>query len=373
MKVEFFKHNIGSREIREVNKILTSYFLTTGQEVDKFEDLFSKYLKCKYTIGLTSCTAGLQLALEAFDIGRGDEVITTPLSFIATSNAVIQAGAKPIFVDVKEDSGNINEDLIEGAISKRTKAIMPVHLYGRMCDMEKIRKIADKYKLKVIEDAAHCIEGELNNVRPAMLSDAACFSFYATKSITCGEGGALSTNNKNLAEKIRKMRLHGLTKSAAQRYEKKFSHWDMEEFGWKYNMDNIQAALLINQVKNLGKYWERRDRIWRKYESAFRGIDGIEFFEVPDSIKHARHLFTICVSPDKRDNLIKKLNSQGVGAVVNYRPIHLMKYYKNKFGYKKGDFPVTEQIGRRTISLPLYPKLKDKEVDYIIKAVKKYV
>jgi len=291
------------------------------------------------------------------------------MSFCATSNAILHADAIPVFVDAEEETGNINAELIESKITEKTKAIMPVHLYGQMCDMKKIRWIADKYGLIVIEDAAHCLEGVREGVRVGKLGDVTCFSFYATKNITSGEGGAIATNNCDKAELLETLRLHGIDKSAAERYTKTYQHWDMTVLGWKYNMSNIQASLLIGQLKRIEVLWKRRDKIWRRYEDAFEGIKGIRVLKtVPDS-KHARHLFTILVPEDRRDKILASLQRRGIGVAVNYRAIHLLKYYRDRFGFREGNFPVAEKIGAQTISLPLYPRLKDEEIDYVIKCV----
>lgn len=370
MKIEFFRHNIGSEEIAKVTEVLHSIFLTTGDVVSKFEERFSRYLGCKYTIGITSCTAAMHLSLLAYDVGPGDEVITTPMSFIATANAILHTGGKPVFVDVELETGNINADLIEQVITDKTKAVLPVHLYGQMCDIKRIKNIADRHGLVVIEDAAHCIEGERDDVKPSQLSEAACFSFYATKNITSGEGGAVTTNNKELSEKLKRLRLHGITKGAAERYTKKFQHYDMELLGWKYNMDNIQAALLLNQLDLIEKRLKRRMEICKMYEKAFSKIEGIDYPKVLPKSKSARHLFTIWVDPKRRDEILGKLQNKGVGVAVNFRPIHLMKYYRENFGYQKGMFPIAEKIGESTISLPLYPKLTNDQVVYIIEKIK---
>lgn len=373
MKIEFYKHNIGEEEIKKVVEVLHSIFLTTGQVVYEFEDKFSHYLGCKHTIGVTSCTAALHLALLAYGIGPGDEVITTPISFIATANAILHVGANPVFVDVEPETGNINAELIEGAITKKTKAIIPVHLYGQLCDMKKLKEIANKHDLKIIEDCAHCIEGERDGVRPGQLSDAACFSFYATKNITSGEGGAISTNNSDIAEKVKRLRLHGMTKGAEERYAGKYQHWDMDILGWKYNMDNIQAALLLNQLERIEERWKRREEICRRYEEAFKNIDGLNFPKVLPNSQSARHLFSIWVDPNMRDKVMWSLQEKGIGVAVNFRPIHLMRFYRERFGYKENDFPVAESIGSRTISLPMYPRLKHEEQEYIIDTVKNLV
>jgi len=370
MKIDFFKHNIGIKEKRDVCKVLGSIFLTTGDAVREFEKKFSKYIDRKYTIGLMSCTSALHLSMLAYGIGPGDEVITTPMSFVATATSIMHAGAKPVFVDVEPETGNLNADLIEKAVTNRTKAILPVHLYGNMCDMRKIKDIADKHKLIVIEDAAHAIEAQRDGYKAGELADAVCFSFYATKSITCGEGGAVSLNNKKKSDLIRKLSLHGITKRAADRYVDKYRHWEVKMLGWKCNMSNIQASLLLNQLANIEKYLERREEIARKYEEAFSDLRGIRFPKVPKNSKSGRHLFTIWVDPKKRVKALHYLHTKGIGASVNYRAIHTLDYFKKALGYYTGDFPVAERIGDSTISLPLYPKLSVKETDYIIKAVR---
>jgi len=370
MKIEFYRHNINNQDIKNITKALRATFLSTGKKVDDFEKKFARYLGCRCAVGVTCCTGAMHLALQAFGVGAGDEVITTPLTFVATSNAIIHAGARPVFVDVEPETGNIDANLIEGAITKRTKAILPVHLYGQMVDMKKIKKIADKYKLKIIEDAAHCIEGNRDGVRPAQLGDAACFSFYATKNITCGEGGAIALNDENIAKILKKMRLQGLERSAYERYDRKFSSPDMTVDGWKYNMNNLQASLLIGQLKRIEKLWQRREEICQKYERAFKNVSGIDFPKTLPKVKNARWVFTIWVEPQKRAEIQEKLRKRGIPVTVQWPPIHLLTFYRKKYGYKPGDFPRAEAIGEKTITLPLYPKLKNQEVDFIIKNVR---
>ncbi|MBU1918031.1 DegT/DnrJ/EryC1/StrS aminotransferase family protein [bacterium] len=369
MKVEFYKHNLGKQEIKDVVKVLNTVFLTTGSDVKKFETNFSRYIDLKHTVGLTSCTAALHLALLAHNIGPGDEVVTSPLTFIATATAIMHTGAKPVFVDVEEETGNLNAALIEKALTKKTKAILPVHLYGHMCDMQAISKIARKHKLIVIEDAAHALETKRDELRPGQASHGACFSFYATKNITSGEGGAFATNNKKTAERVTKLRSHGMSTNAADRYTKKYQHWDMDILGWKYNMDNIHAALLHNQLKNVEKNLKQREKICQCYEKAFSPLKDIRLLQVRKNTKSARHMFTILVPPKRRDEILWGLQKKGVGVAVNYRAIHLLKYFKNTLGHKRNSFPIAENIGESTITLPLYPKLTQKEVDYVIKSV----
>jgi dTDP-4-amino-4,6-dideoxygalactose transaminase len=372
-KIEFFRHNIDDRDIARVEGVLKSLFLTTGKEVAEFERKFSAYTGMGQTVGLTSCTAALHLSLLAFGIGRGDEVITTPMSFCATANAVIHAGAKPVFVDVEPDTGNVDAGLIEKAVTAGTKAIIPVHLYGQMCDMKKIREIADRRGLVVIEDAAHAIEAERDGVRVGLLGDAACYSFYATKNIASGEGGAVCTDDSAAAELLRMLRLHGIDKSAIDRYTKRYRHWDMPVLGWKYNMDNIHAALLVNQLDRIEEYWKKRDMLWRIYEEGLSGLKDIELLKPVAGARHARHLFTVLVAPERRDEILASLQERGVGVAVNYRPIHLLSYYRKEFGFSEGDFPRAEEIGARTISLPLYPKLGEDEVRTVVDIVKDVV
>jgi len=370
MKVDFYKHNLTQGDIDNAVKVLKSLFLTTGETVAEFEGKFSRYLGCKHTVGVTSCTAAMQISLLALGIGPGDEVITTPMTFIATANAILHAGAMPVFVDVERDTGNIDANLIEGAITEKTKAVLPVHLYGQLCDMKRIRGIADKHRLAVIEDAAHAVEAVRDGVRPGGLSDAACFSFYATKNMTSGEGGAVSTNNREIAETLKKLRLHGMSKGAADRYSKRYEHYDMELLGWKYNMDNIQAALLLNQIDNIERNLARRDEICRTYEQAFDSVPGVTRMKVLPGSRSGRHLFTILVPPDKRDVVLGRLQDKGIGVAVNFRAVHLMSYYRQNYGYKRGMFPVAEEIGDSTITLPLYLKLTAEEIDYVIEGVK---
>ena len=370
MKVEFYRHSIGDEEKEKVLECLNGIFLTTGSYVSEFESQFADYLNLDYAVGLTSCTAALHLTLLALGIGQGDEVITTPMTFIATATAILHTGARPVFVDVEPDTALIDPNKIERTITKKTKGIIPVHLYGQMSDMKKIKQLADKYKLKIIEDSAHCIEGERDGVRPGQLGDVACFSFYATKNITSGEGGAVATNNKNLAEKIRLLRQHGMSKEAADRYTGNYQHWDMLECGWKYNMDNIKAALLLPQLSKIDTLWQKRKDLYQKYINYLKDIPEIDYPKIAFNSKSAYHLFTIWVDKNQRDAILQKMGQYGIGVAVNYRAIHLLTYFKKRFRFKKGDFPIAEDIGDKTLSLPFYSKLQDHEIDYIIKSIK---
>lgn len=369
MKVEFYKHNITQEDIDSVISVLQSTFLTTGPQTRAFEEKFATYLSVPHVVGVTSCTAGLFLSLKAFDVGPGDEVITTPMTFIATPNTILHAGATPVFVDVEPETGNIDVAQVEAAITPRTKAIIPVHLYGQMCDMRALRAIADKHGIKIIEDCAHCVEGSRDGIRPGQLGDAATFSFYATKNLACGEGGAIAVHDDKMAERLRVLRLHGMNKSAADRYTARYQHWDMVELGYKFNMFDIQAALLIKQLDRLEGYRKRREEICKQYETGFANLSEITYPRVlPGSIS-ARHLFTIWVPPQKRDFVLSALQEMGVGVAVNFRAVHLLKYYREACSYQEGDFPEAERIGASTISIPLYCRLIDEEISYVIQAV----
>jgi len=371
-KIEFFKHNLTKDDIAFANKVMRSIFLTTGTMVTKFEKKFAKYLNIAEAVGLTSCTGALHLALLRYGVGPGDEVITTPMTFVATVTAIIQAGAKPVFVDVCPKSSLLLPGAVEAAMTEKTKAIIPVHLYGRMVDMRGFATLAKKYNLVLIEDAAHCIEGMRDSVRPGQLSNAACFSFYATKGMTCGEGGALVCKLHEDASWYRSARHHGISKNASSRYTKKYEHWDMEMMGWKYNMDDIQAALLINQIDRLDENRKCRQDLEMLYRGLLQDIEGLEFIELPGKNEiSGHHLFTVLL-PKKcpRDKVLHKLQEQGIGCAVNYRAVHNLAYFKKTFGHEPEDFPVANEIGNRTISLPIYPALNAEQVKQVCRTLK---
>lgn len=369
-KVEFFRHDLGEAEVMAVKQVLEGPILTTGQVTYEFERRFARYLGVEHAVGCMSATAALHLAYLALGIGPGDEVITTPMSFIATATAICHAGATPVFVDVEPDTGNIDPAAVESAITPRTAAISPVHLYGQLCDMKWLRAIADRHGLAIVEDAAHSLEAEQEGYRSGTLGDAAAFSFYATKGITCGEGGCITVHNPDLDGKLRKLILHGMSKGAADRYSGPYRHWDMELLGWKYNLSNILAAILLPQLDRVEGNRNRREAICQQYEEAFSGLEGIGYPRVRPGRKSARHLFTLWVPPAKRDAYLAALQARGVGVAVNYRPIHLMEFFRETFEYQEGAFPRSEKIGYSTISLPLYPQLTDPEVGYVIDAVR---
>ena len=371
--IPYFRHDLGEPEIQKITEVLKGDILTTGDFVAAFEQKFANLLEQRHALAVTSCTGALHMALLALDIGPGDEVITTPMSFVATATAILEAGATPIFVDAELDTGNIDAAQIEAAITPRTKAIMPVHLYGLMCDMLAIKAIADRHGLRVIEDSAHCIEGMRDGIRPGTLSDAACFSFYATKNLICGEGGAITTNDDTLADKLRLLRLHGMTRTGAQSAREGYRHWDMVAFGWKYNMSNIEAAMLLPQFDRIADKLKYRHRLADRYTNALSAVDRVLIPATRPNSTHARHVFTAWIDRGSRDELIQFLHNHRIGAVVNYRPIHLMSYFVERYGFKLGDFPKSEWIGERTISLPFYPGMPFEHVDIIAASISNYL
>jgi dTDP-4-amino-4,6-dideoxygalactose transaminase len=369
MKVPFFMHDLGKAELDAVAEVLAGPILTTGEWVARFERRFADYLGARHAVAVTSCTGALHISLLALGIGPGDEVITTPMTFIATSTAIMEAGARPVFVDVEPETGNLDASLVEAAITERTRAIMPVHLYGQMCDMRALRKIADSYGLAIIEDAAHCVEGRRDGVRTGELGDTACYSFYATKNLTCGEGGALVCNDDALAERLRLLRLHGMNKNANDRHKEGYKHWDMTVLGWKYNMDNIQAALLLPQMDRLEDNWRKRRELAQYYEERLWDIPGLTRPATLPGVEHAWHLFPVWIGNGERDRVIQELQEEGVSVMVNYRAIHLLSYFRETLGFEAGAFPIAERIGDSSLSLPFYPSMPLEHVDRVVEAL----
>ncbi len=369
VRVPFYRHDLGAVELDAIAEVFRGPILTTGDAVADFEAAFAQYLGRRHALAVTSCTGAMHMALLALGIGPGDEVITTPMTFIATAAAILETGAKPVFVEVESDTGNIDARAVEAAITPRTKAILPVHLYGLLCDMHALRKVADANHLSIVEDSAHCVEGIRDGVRPGGLSDVACFSFYATKNLTCGEGGALVTDRSDLLETLRLLRLHGMTKSANDRHREGYQHWDMKLLGWKYNMDNIQAAMLIPQLQRLDRKLIDRERIATRYNERLGGLNWLQIPTVPKGAVHARHLYAVWVEAPLRDRMLKGLQERGIQSVVNYRAIHQTSYLREELKYQDGQFPVAESIGDRTISLPFYPGMPDDHIDIVCDAI----
>lgn len=373
MKVEFYRHQLGDKNLQRLARVLEGLFLTTGQETALFEERFAALVGQKHALALMSGTAALHLALLALGIGPGDEVITTPMTFVATSLAIMHTGARPIFVDVEPTTGNLDVSQVPAAITPRTKAILPVHLYGQMVDMRRLKAIAQEHNLFLIEDAAHCLEGERDGVRVGELADATCFSFYATKSITCGEGGAITTNHEFLLEPLKKLRWHGMSTQAGDRQQGRYHHYDVEVEGWKYNLPNILAALLIDQLPEVEARRQERERWARYYRDHLADVPGLDLPVWLPGVKHGHHLFTIWVDPHHRDAILWQLQERGIGVAVNYRANHLYTLFRERYGHREGDYPQAELIGSRTISLPLFPGLREEEAAYVAATVREVV
>lgn len=371
MKVEFYKHNLTNRDMSNCRRVLNSLFLTTGRINDTVEAKLSNYFKVKNAVCVSSWTSGGHITIKSLGIGNKDEVITTPLSFVSTSNIIEYSNGTTIFVDVDKNTGNINLSQVKEKLNKKTKAILPVHLYGQMVDIKKLKKIISGKNIFIIEDAAHALDAEIDNIKPGQVSDVAIFSFYATKVITSGEGGAIITNNNELASKLKKYRNHGITKSAFQRHVLKYEHYDMEFLGYKYNLTDIQASLLVNQLDLVEQRWKLRKQLWEYYDIKFSSVKNVERPKIVSKSKHSYYLYTIWVPQEKRDYLLNELQNSNIGVAVNFTPIHLMSYYRKKYGYKKGDYPNAELIGSRTITLPFYLKLSKEKINYVVNKVNK--
>lgn len=368
---------IGEEEIQEVVDTLRSGWIGFGPKCLRFEELFGDYVQARHAISLGSCTAGLHLALIAAGVASGDEVITTPLTFASTVNVIEHVGGQVVFADVDRQTQNIDPERVEAAITPRTKAIMPVHMAGRPCDMDAISAIAKRRGLIVIEDAAHAVEASWRDQKIGGISDFTAFSFYATKNLTTAEGGMLTTNNDEMAERLRVLRLHGISKDAWKRYsDEGFSPYETVEPGYKYNLTDIQASLGLHQLARIEDNLRVRERYWQVYDEAFADVPGIETPEpARPKERHARHLYTILIRPDlltiDRDQFISALKEEGIGAGIHFTPIHLHAYYRHRYDFHRGMFPNAEEIGERTISLPFSAKLTDQDVQDVISAVRR--
>ena len=384
--VEFYRHQLGEEEAASFRRVLDSLFLTLGPEVAAFEHEMGGFLvrgrrgaEAPTVVGTNSCSMGLLIALRALDVGPGDEVITTPLTFASTAHAVLLAGATPVLVDVEPATGLIDPDCVRAAIGPRTRGILPVHLYGQLADMRALRRIADDRGLVIVEDSAHGVEMERDGVRPGELGDAAVFSFYATKNITCGDGGAIVTRRRDLAERLRRLRNHGMSRAATERHGEPYRHWDIVELGYKANLTDLQAALLRPQLAWIESRRARREALARRYEACLREAvpalrgpapseRGIPWLVEPRGTS-SRNLFTLHAPALRRDAILASLGAQGIGTAVNFRAIHRLAYFVARLGVPCGALPVAEEIGDRTISLPLYPTLTEDEQDLVVAAV----
>ncbi len=372
----FGKPKIGEAEINEVIKVLKSGWIGTGPMEKKFEEDFKYYIGCNHAIAVNSCTAALHLSLLCNGIGSDDEVIVTPITFAATVNVIEHVNAKPIFVDIEEDSYNIDANKIEDSITSKTKALIPVHFAGLPCDLSKIYKIAEEYNLIVIEDAAHAIGAEYGSRKIGAYGNPTCFSFYPTKNITSIEGGMVCLNDNEIAEKISIYAHHGLSKHAWQRFSKEGKKtYQVIYPGYKYNMPDINAVIAIQQLKNIEKINETRKKYAKFYFEAFEDYDLLELPPDKEGRKNVWHLFPILLNIEKlkisRENIMDALHKEGIGTGIHYSAIHKQPYYKNKYGYKNNQFERAEYVSKRTLSIPLQTSITENDLKDVVKAVKK--
>jgi dTDP-4-amino-4,6-dideoxygalactose transaminase len=372
----FGSPDIRDEEISEVVATLRSGWIGTGPRVGRFEEAFRRYIGARHAVAVNSCTAGLHLSLIALGIRPGDEVITTPMTFASTANVIHHVGARPVFVDCRRDTLCIDPDAVEAAVTERTRAVIPVHFAGRPCDMERIMAIARRHGLRVIEDAAHAIETVAQGRKVGCIGDATCFSFYVTKNVITGEGGMVTTEDEEVANWIKVAGLHGLSKDAWKRYsDEGYRHYEVVYPGFKYNMMDLQAALGLHQLARVEANHRRREALWRRYCEAFADLPVDLPAPVPEGDRHAYHLFTLLLRIEElrwsRDQVMEALHREGIGTGVHYVALHLHPYYRETYGYRRGQFPNAEWISERTLSIPLSPKLTDRDAEDVVRAVRK--
>jgi dTDP-4-amino-4,6-dideoxygalactose transaminase len=372
-QVPFYRHDLGPADAEKIAKVLATPILTSGSVCKAVEAQLAEFFGTKYA-GLTnSWTNGALAALMAMDIGPGDEVIVPAMTFIASANIVEILGASPVFVDVEPDTLLMSFDAMRAAVTPRTKAIIPVHIYGQMLDMRRLRAVLagiGRSDVKVIEDSAHCFEGRYEDYGPGNNSDIALFSFYATKNVACGEGGAFVTDSEDLYQKMMQTRLHGMSAGAVDRYQKgSYRHWDMARLGTKANLPDLLAALLPDQIATIRQRLPVRQALAERYEAGLRGTP-IRIAPVRQQAVSARHIFPIHVKPAVRDQAISILNEAGIGVAVNFRSVPTMTYYREKYGYGSGSFPMSYEWGEGEITLPMFPSMRSEDQDYVIGVVR---
>lgn len=367
---------LGKAEEEEVIDTLRSGWITTGPKTQRFEAMCREYLGVKHAIAVSSCTGALELALAASGVGRGDEVITTPISWPATSSVVIHQGAKPVFVDVEPDTLNIDVTKIEAAVTPRTRAILPVHMAGQPCDLTRIRAIAERHGLVVIEDAAHAIGAEYGEKKVGAISEATAFSFYPIKNITTIEGGLLATNDDDLADRARMLSNQGISRDAWKRYSAEGSlHWQLLAPGFKMNMTDVQASLGLHQLPRLEEFIQVRKQYVEMYCNGFSDLSAITPLAQRPGIRHAHHLFIILLQLDQfsisRDQFMLALKAENIGTGTHFISMHLQPYYRENFRMRPESFPVARQVSDQMVSLPLCPRMTASDVEDVIRAVRK--
>ncbi|HEC66943.1 MAG TPA: DegT/DnrJ/EryC1/StrS aminotransferase family protein [bacterium] len=377
----FHRPYIAENEIQEVIDTLRSGWLTTGPKTKQFEKEFASYIGSKHAIAVNSGTAALHLALDASGLKEGDEVILPTMTFAATAEVVIYFRAKPVLVDCRKDTFNIDVEEVEEYLNKnpsKVRAIIPVHIAGQPCEMNRIIEIAKRFNLKVIEDAAHAFPSKYKERVIGRISDITAFSFYVTKTITTGEGGMVTTDDDEYAEMMRIMSLHGVSKDAWKRYTSEGSwYYEILRAGYKYNMTDIASAIGIHQLRKCDLLYEKRKEIAETYTKVFERVEEVQEPVVKPYIQHAWHLYIIQLNLEKlsidRAKFIQEMKDRNIGTSVHFIPLHMHPYYRDRFGYKPEDFPNAKYVYERIISLPIYPSMGQEDVQDVIWAVKDIV
>jgi perosamine synthetase len=367
----FHKPFISEEEVDEIVDTVRSGWISMGPKTIRFENNFNDYIGVKKSVAVSSWTAAGHLSLEAFGINEGDEVILPTMTFPATAEIVCYFKAKPVMVDVDEDTLNISIEAIEKAITPKTKAIIPVHYAGQPCDLDEIHAIAKKHNLKVLEDAAHSLPAKYKGKTIGTISDVTCFSFYATKTLSTGEGGMICTNDEEIAERVKIMRLHGINRDAWKRYTESGSwYYEVVAPGYKYNFTDLQASLGLPQLKKVDAMWDSRKRIAARYTAALKDIDIIQLHTIKPDRDSSWHLFPIRLYLDRltknRAQIINELREKNVGVGVHFMPVHQHLYYRETFNLSDADYPVASAAFPRLMSLPIYPGMTDENVDKVI-------
>lgn len=370
----FHRAFIEEEEIRAVLEVLQSGWLTTGPRVREFEEKFARYIGASQAVAFSSCTAALHLALEAIGVREGDEVILPTMTFASSGEVVLYFKAKPVLVDCQKGAFHVDPEQIARAITSRTRAILPVHYAGVPCDMDAILGIARRHGVKVIEDAAHALPSRYKNKMVGALGDITCFSFYATKTLTTGEGGMATTEDADLAERMRRLSLHGISKDAWKRYTAEGTwRYDILEIGYKYNLTDLQASLGLAQLAKCDAMLARRTALAKKYTNALAPLDAFEVPPVPQEVQHAWHLYVVQVNSSAlridRNRVIEELKSRGIGTSVHFIPLHLHTLYQKQLSYREGQFPNAEECFERAISLPIYPAMSDEDSTRVIETL----
>jgi dTDP-4-amino-4,6-dideoxygalactose transaminase len=370
----FGKPDIGPEEIAEVVASLEAGWIGTGPKVRRFEQMLEEYLGVPHVRCVSSCTAALHLGLLCLGVGPGDEVLVPSMTFVASANAVEHIGATPVLVDSEPGTGMIDLEQAEAAIGPKTKAIMPVHLAGRPLDLDRLNEFRDRHGLLVIEDAAHAIGAEWKGRKVGSTGNLAAYSFYATKNVTTGEGGALATDDPRIAARVEQLALHGLSLGAWQRFsDSGYRHYDATEAGFKFNMTDLNAALGLHQLPRLDAGIEYRAELWKRYDELLRDLPVETPVPATDEMLHARHLYQVLVGPGagvERDELLSLMTQSNIGVGVHYRAVHLHPYYRDKYGLDPGAFPVATDISNRTVSLPLGTNVTHSDQDDVVSALR---